>query len=297
MPCTGAGMGTECDTLPAAPPRTQPVRDALVMTPTEKRHRFAELHETGLFLLPNPWDVGSAKLLANAGFEALATTSAGLAWTLGRDDYGITGDELVPHVEALAGAVDVPLNVDAERCFADTPDGVAETVRALHEAGAAGCSIEDFDPATGAIDPVEASVERVVAAAEAAHGDPDDRLVLTARCEHRLHGTAGLDETIERLVRYRAAGADCVYAPGLTSLDEVRAVVDAVDAPVNVLGVMAGASVAELASAGARRVSVGGALASVAYAGAMRAARELLDAGTFAFTADVLRRDDRRALR
>ena len=266
------------------------------MTPTEKRRRFADLHAAGTFLLPNPWDVGSAKLLAHAGFEALATTSAGLAWTLGRDDYGITLDDLLPHVAAVAAAVDVPVNVDSERCFADTPDGVAETVRLLHEVGAAGLSIEDFDPATGAIDPIEVSAERVEAAAEAAHADPDDRLVLTARCEHLLHGTAGLDETIERLVRYRDAGADCVYAPGLRVAD-VAAVVDAVDAPVNVLVTRAGATVDELAAAGARRISVGGFLASVAYGRALAAARELLEQGTATFIAEGMRPEDRAALR
>ena len=266
------------------------------MTPTEKRRRFADLHTSGTFLMPNPWDVGSARLLAHAGFPALATTSAGLAWSLGRDDYGITLDDLLPHVEAVAGAVDAPLNVDSERCFADDPEGVARVVRLLHEAGAAGCSIEDFDPAEGGIDPVEKSVERVAAAAEAAHADPDDRLILTARCEHLLHGTAGLDETIERLVRYRRAGADCVYAPGVQVAD-LPAVVEAVEAPVNVLVTRSSGTVDELATAGARRISVGGFLASVAYGRAMSAARELLDDGTATFITDGMRPEDRRALR
>ena len=265
------------------------------MTPTEKRRRFAELHAAGTFLMPNPWDVGSAKLLAHAGFDALATTSAGLAWSLGRDDYGITLDDLLPHVAAVAAAVDVPLNVDSERCFADTPEGVAETVRLLHDAGAAGFSIEDFDPATGAIDPLEVSVERVRAAVEAAHADPQDRLVVTARCEHLLHGTGGLDETIERLVRYGHAGADCLYAPGL-ALADVATVAEEVDAPLNVLVTRASGTVQELAAAGARRISVGGFLASVAYGRAVAAARELLEEGTATFVADGMRPDDRTAL-
>lgn len=267
------------------------------MTPTEKRRRFAELHAAELFLMPNPWDVGSAKLLAAAGFPALATTSAGLAWTLGRDDYEVTRDVLVDHVRAIAGAVDVPLNVDAERCFADDADGVADTVRVLRDAGASGCSIEDWNPPARAVDPIEISVERVAAAAEAAHADPDDRLVLTARCEHLLHGTGDLDEVIDRLVRYREAGADCVYAPGLRTLDQVRAVVEAVEAPVNVLGVMVEGTMTDLAAVGARRVSIGGALASVAYGRTMRAARELLEHGTTTFVADGMRPEDRAVLR
>lgn len=267
------------------------------MTPTEKRRRFADLHATGTFLLPNPWDVGSAKLLAHAGFEALATTSAGLAWTLGRDDYGITLDDLVAHVEAVAAAVDVPISVDAERGFGDGPDGVAETVRLLHEAGAAGCSIEDWDTATGAADAVEAAAERVAAAAEAAHADPNDALVLTARCEHFVRGIDDLDDAIARLVRYRDAGADCLYAPGLRTVEQVRAVVDAVGAPVNVLATRVDATVAEVSEVGARRISVGGSLASVAYGSMLRAAAELRDEGTTRYTANAMRPEDRAALR
>lgn len=266
------------------------------MTPTEKRRRFADLHQRGgAFLLPNPWDVGSARLLAHTGVEALATTSAGLAWTIGTNDYGVTRDVLLEHVRALTAATDLPLNVDSERCFADDAAGVAETVRLLHEAGASGCSIEDWNEETGAVDPAEVSVERVAAAAEAAHADPEDRLVLTARCEHLLHGTGDVDAAVERLAAYRNAGADCLYAPGLRTLDDVRAVVDAVRAPVNVLGVMVDGTLADLASAGARRVSVGGALASVAYGRAMQAVRELLDEGTTTFLRDGLTATDRQA--
>ncbi len=268
------------------------------MTPADQRRRFAELHaRDGFFVLPNPWDVGSAKLLAHAGFEALATTSAGFAWTLGRDDYGVTRELLVDHVARLASAVDVPLNVDAERCFAEDLPGVAETVRMLHAAGAAGCSIEDWNGGTGAIDPLDVAVSRVAAAAEAAHADPDDRLVLTARCEDLLHGGTDLDAVIARLVAYRDAGADCLYAPGLATLEQVRAVADAVDAPINVLGVLVPATVAEIGAAGATRISTGGALASVAYGAAMRAARELLDEGTTGFLAGLLSPDDKAAFR
>lgn len=268
------------------------------MGPTDLRRRFAELHDGELFLMPNPWDVGSAKLLEAAGFPALATTSAGLAWSLGRDDYGIARHELLDHVAAITAAVGVPLNVDAERCFGDTPEGVAETVRLLHDAGAAGCSIEDWDLATGAPDPIEVAAERVAAAAEAAHADPGDALVLTARCEHFVRDLHDLDHAIDRLVRYREAGADCVYAPGLRTIEQVRAVVDAVEAPVNVLAIRTDPSVAELAAAGVRRVSVGGGFASIAYGAMLRAAEELRDAGTTtSFTTGAMRPEDRAALR
>ena len=154
--------------------------------------------------MPNPWDVGSAKLLASMGFEALATTSAGLAWSLGKLDMQVTRDELVAHVGRIAEATPVPLNVDSERCFPDESGGIAETVRLLADAGAAGCSIEDFDPATGEIEAVDVAAERVAIAAAAAP------LVLTARAENHLHGVDDLDDTIARLVAYRDAGADIV---------------------------------------------------------------------------------------
>lgn len=245
--------------------------------------------------MPNPWDVGSAKLLANAGFEALATTSAGFAWSLGLDDGQVTRAQLVDHVRALSGATELPLNVDSERCFADDLDTVAETVRLLHAAGAAGCSIEDWNGPSGAIDPVGVATERVAAAAAAAHvgGDP---LVLTARCENLLHGVDDLDDTIARLCAYRDAGADCVYAPGLATVAQIRAVVDAVGVPVNVLHWPGGPSVAEIGAAGGRRVSTGGALASTAYGALMVGARELLATGTGDYRATRLLPEDRRAL-
>ena len=185
----------------------------------QRRARFRELHEREqLFLMPNPWDAGSARILAAAGFEALATTSAGFAWTLGKDDQQVTRDELVAHVDALSAATDLPLNVDSERCYPDEPGGVAETVKLLAEAGAAGCSIEDYDPATGAIDDVGLAAERVATAAEAAHG-LDEPMVLTGRAENHIRGVDDLDDTIARLIAYRDAGADCVYAPGLTDIE------------------------------------------------------------------------------
>ena len=239
--------------------------------------RFRELHAgERLFVMPNPWDVGSAKLLAALGFEALATTSAGFALSLGKRDQTVARDELVSHVGELAAATPLPLNVDSERLYPDEPGGVAETVALLADAGAAGCSVEDYDPATGEIEEIEAAVERVGVAAEAARG----RLVLTARCENHLYAAADLADTVARLVAYRDAGADVVYAPGLTDLADIRRVVVEVAVPVNVLALPAGPSVAELASVGVRRVSTGSALARAAYGALVAGAEELRDAGT-----------------
>ena len=251
------------------------------MSVADRRRRFRDLHAHGIFVMPNAWDVGSARLLAAAGFDALATTSGGFAWSIGRADYRVRRDELLAHVAALAAATELPLSVDSERCFAADPDGVAETVRLLGEAGAAGCSIEDFDPASGAIDDAGVAAERVAAAAEAAHaGDP---MVLTARAENHLHGVDDLDDTIARLRAYRAAGADVVYAPALRDPAHIAAVVDAVDAPVNVLLIPGVPAVGQLRSLGVRRVSTGSALASVAYGALVAAARELAAEGTSAY--------------
>jgi 2-methylisocitrate lyase-like PEP mutase family enzyme len=226
------------------------------MSVADRRARFHELHaREGIFVMPNPWDVGSARLLASCGFEALATTSAGYAWLLGKDDHAVTRDELVAHVADLAAAVDVPLSVDSERCFGSDPAGVGETVRLLADAGAAGCSIEDWDQENGRIDDPGHATELVAAAVDAAH-DRDDPLVLTARAENHLHGISDLDDTIARLVAFRAVGADCVYAPGLTDPAQIAAVVEAVDAPVNVLALPGAPSVGELQELGVRRVYV-----------------------------------------
>lgn len=245
-----------------------------------RRQRFRTMHEAGLFVMPNAWDVGSARLLVSVGFEAIATTSSGHAASLGRADQQVTRDELLVHVEALASAVDVPVSVDAERCFADDAAGVAETVALIAEAGAAGCSIEDYDPATDSIEPIDVAVKRVAAASEVArkHG-----LVLTARAENHLYGLGDLDDTIERLIAYRLAGAECVYAPGLVDPGEIERLVRAVDAPVNVLAMRAGPSIPELTTLGVRRVSTGGHLARVAYGALLAAARELRTAGTYTY--------------
>jgi len=227
--------------------------------------------------MPNPWDIGSARLLASFGFEALATTSSGHAAALGRTDQSVTREELLAHVEALVLAVDIPLNVDAERCFADDPAGVAETVELIADAGASGCSIEDYDPQQEAIDPLDVAVERVAAAAEVArkHG-----VVLTARAENHLYGFDDLEDTVTRLCAYRDAGAEVVYAPGLVDRAAIASIVERVGLPVNVLALRHGPTVAELAAIGVRRVSTGGALARAAYGSLVTAARELQTAGT-----------------
>ncbi len=255
----------------------------------DRRQRFRELHADGLFVMPNPWDAGSARILASLGFPALATTSSGHAATLGRLDQQVTRDELLEHAAALAAAVDVPLSVDAERCFAPDPAGVAETVELIAATGAAGCSIEDYDPAAGAIDPVGVAAERVAAAAAAAGRLG---LVLTARAEQHLYAAADLDDTIARLRTYRDAGADVVYAPGLRDLADIARLVREAGAPVNVLAWPGGPSIPELAAAGVRRVSTGGALARAAYGALVAGARELLDAGTSTYLRGAIAGDD-----
>jgi 2-methylisocitrate lyase-like PEP mutase family enzyme len=246
------------------------------MDASERRDRFRALHSTGTFVIPNPFDLGSARLLEAMGVPAVATTSAGLAFSRGRPDMGIDRATLLAHVADLAAGIDLPVHVDAERGFGDDPGAVAETVHALAEAGAAGCSIEDWDPARGRIDPIDDAVQRVAAAAAAAR---DHGLVLTARCENHLHGIDDLDDTVERLRAYRQVGAEVLYAPALADLDRIRRVVDEAGAPVNVLLLRGGPTVGELAEAGVRRISLGGALAHAAYAAAVDVARTVLDEG------------------
>jgi 2-methylisocitrate lyase-like PEP mutase family enzyme len=238
--------------------------------------RFRSLHAAGTFVMPNPYDLGSARLLAALGFSALASTSSGFAATLGRLDMTVDRDELLAHVGPLAAATDLPLNVDSERCFADDLDGVHETVELLADAGAAGCSIEDWNPLTAAIDPVDVAVQRVGAAVA---GAAATGLVVTARCENLLHGINDLDDTIARLRAYVAAGADVVYAPGLADPDQIATVVRAVSVPVNVLILPGGPSVADLAAAGVRRISTGGLLSRIAHGAMVAAAERLRDTG------------------
>lgn len=243
------------------------------MSPAE---RFRALHRDGIFVMPNAWDAGSARLLEHLGFPALATTSSGHAGSLGRLDQQVRRDELLAHVEALASVTSVPLSVDAEACFPDEPGGVARTVDLIAAAGAAGCSIEDYDPQTGVL-PFDLAVERVHEVAEAA---APHRLVVTARAENHLYGSGDLGNTVARLAAYRDAGADVLYAPGLVSSAEIRRLVDEIGAPLNVLALPGVPPVPDLARLGVRRVSTGGSLAWVAYGALATAARELLTAGT-----------------
>jgi 2-methylisocitrate lyase-like PEP mutase family enzyme len=249
-----------------------------------KAARFRSLHDGPTpLLIPNPWDAGSARILASLGFQALATTSSGFAATLGKLDGSITRDQALDHAVAIVEATDLPVSADLENCFADDPAGVADTVALAARTGLAGASIEDFSG--NRADPIyelSLAAERVAAAAEAAHGGPT-RLVLTARSENYLHDRADLADTIARLQAFQAAGADVLYAPGITTTDDIRAVVSSVDLPVNVLALPGGPDVAGLAALGVRRISVGGAFAYAAIAGLVDAGRELLDAGTLGF--------------
>jgi 2-methylisocitrate lyase-like PEP mutase family enzyme len=250
----------------------------------EKASRFLALHHSEHpLLLPNPWDRGSARLLAWLGFQALATTSSGHAATLGRLDGSVTREEALAHAASIVAATDLPVSADLEKAFADKPSGVADTVRLALETGLAGCSVEDssgredapiYDPALAA--------ERMAAAAEAAHGGPV-HLVLTARAENWLYGRPDLADTIARLQAYQEAGADVLYAPGLERLEDIRQLVASVDRPVNVLALPGAPTVPELAAAGVSRVSVGGAFAFAALGAVVEAARELREQGTYRF--------------
>jgi 2-methylisocitrate lyase-like PEP mutase family enzyme len=242
---------------------------------------FLDLHTPGTpLLMPNPWDAGSAKLLASLGFQALATTSSGFAATLGRLDGSVTRDEAIEHSRAIVAATEVPVSADLENGFADDPDGVAQTVRDAIGAGLAGCSIEDWSG--DAIYERGHAAERVAAAAQAAHGG-DVHLVLTARAENHIHGRDDLADTIARLQSFQEAGADVLYAPGLSGIEQIRDVVASVDRPVNVLALPGAPSVAELAEAGVGRVSIGGGFAFVAMGAVVEAARELREDGTYGF--------------
>ena len=244
---------------------------------------FRALHQRpGAFVIPNPWDVGSARFLASLGFEALATTSAGYAFSRGLPDGGVGFDEMIAHCRELAAATPLPVSADLEKGKGDSADSAAETVFAADAAGLAGCSLEDFSgDETAPIYDFSLAVERVAAAVEAARAIKPD-FVFTARAENFLHGRPDLDDTIRRLQAFEKAGADVLYAPGLTTLDQVRAVCSAVSKPVNVLAVP-GFTVAALAEAGVKRVSLGSKLATAAFSGLEGAAREILDQGTFGF--------------
>lgn len=262
-----------------------------ITTQAEKGRRFHELHRgPGAFVIPNPWDVGSARLLALLGFEALASTSAGYAFTLGRCDNEVGRDAMLAHLAELVAATDLPVSADLENGFGDAPEAVAQTIRLAASVGLVGGSIED---STGRpADPIysrEFAVERVRAAAEVAKGLPFP-FTLTARAENFLVGRKDLDDTIGRLQAFQDAGADVLYAPGLTSPEDIRRVVESLDRPVNVLMGLSGLrlSVADLSALGVRRISVGGSFARAALGGFLRAAREVKDHGTFTYGDDAV---------
>jgi 2-methylisocitrate lyase-like PEP mutase family enzyme len=247
------------------------------MTQHEKAEAFRALHEGEPFIIPNPWDAGSAKVLAGLGFRALAGTSAGFAFTLGRPDGGVTLDKVVEHIRLLDDATSLPLSMDLENGYGPAPEDAAAAIVAAASAGAVGGSIEDWDPSEG-LYPLSFAAERVAAAVEAARG-LDFPFTLTARAENHIRGNPDLSDTVARLRAYEEAGADVLYAPGLRDAAEVRAVCEAAGRPVNVLA-HRGLSMSEIVDAGAQRVSVGGALTWVA-ARAMAEAAEKLRGGDF----------------
>jgi 2-methylisocitrate lyase-like PEP mutase family enzyme len=249
----------------------------------DKAARFLELHrQERSLLLANAWDVGSARLLASLGFQALASTSSGYAASLGRLDYAVNREEALAHAAALVEATELPVSADFEDGFAKDASGVAETVRLGGEVGLAGCSIEDWNSAEERLYDLEEAAERVAAAAEAAHTGAT-RVVLTARAENHIRGNPDLEDTIARLHVFQEAGADVLYAPGIVGVEDIAKIVAAVDLPVNVLARPGLPAVDELSSLGVKRVSVGGAFAFVALAAAAGAASELCSRGTYGF--------------
>jgi 2-methylisocitrate lyase-like PEP mutase family enzyme len=249
----------------------------------DKRRAFRQLHESGCFVIPNPWDVGSARYLHSLGFKALATTSAGFAWSIGKADNGVTRDMVLQHLREMVEATDLPVNADFESGFANDAAGVAESVRLAVETGVAGLSIED---STGNKDDplfsIDVAVERIRAARKAIDASGGDTL-LVGRAEGLLVGRPDMGEIIARLKAYSNAGADCLYAPRLTTREQILSVVEAVaPKPVNLLmGWPGGMTVEEIAALGVRRISVGGALASVAWTGFMQAAKQIAQEGKF----------------
>jgi len=257
-----------------------------MITQADKARRFLSLHRAGEpLLLPNPWDLGSARLLASLGFEALATTSSGFAASLGRNDGSVSREEALVHSAVIVAATDLPVSADLENAFADEPAAVAETIRLAVEVGLAGGSVED---STGrGDDPIydfRFAAERIAAAAQAAHAGPVP-FVLTARAENYLHGRPDLADTIARLQAYQEAGADVLYAPGLRDISDIRQLIRETDRPVNVLAVGGAPPVPELAEAGVSRISVGGSFAFAALSALVSAATELRDQGTYSYQA------------
>jgi len=245
----------------------------------ERGAAFRALHEGEPFLIPNPWDAGSARVLEALGFRALATTSSGFAFTLGRLDGGATLDDVATHVRSLTRASSLPVSVDLENGYGPAPEDAAKAIVRVAEAGAVGGSIEDYDPG-GGLYPVEQAAERIAAASEEARG-LGFPFTLTGRAENHIRGNPDLDDTIGRLQAYERAGADVLYAPGLRSTDEIRALCEAVGKPVNVLATPR-LTVREIVDAGAQRISVGGRLAWVALSAMAAAAEQMRDEGSFA---------------
>ena len=255
----------------------------MAVSQREKGERFRALHEGDPFVIPNPWDAGSAKVLAGLGFEALATTSGGFAFTLGRQDGHVTLDEVAEHTRALSEAVDLPISVDLEAGHGPRAEDAARAIERVAEAGAVGGSIEDYDPEGERIYDLSEAVERVTAAVEAARR-LDFPFMVTARAENHFRGNPDVDDTIARLQAYEGAGADVLYAPGLRTLDEIRAVCEATTKPVNAHS-RPKLSFAEVAGAGAQRISVGASLAFVAVSAMATAAEAIRDEGDFGATA------------
>lgn len=253
----------------------------MTRTVSEKRVAFRALHAHGCFVLPNPWDVGSARMMQNLGFQALASTSSGYAWTTGRPDNAVSRDDVLEHLATLCASVDLPVNADFESGFADDPEGVAANVALCVETGVAGLSIEDRDGTPTGLYPKDLSVARIRAAHEAIDASGED-VVLVARTEGLLINPQALTPAIDKLVAFAEAGADCLYAPGVRDKADIAAMVRAVaPKPLNVLVMDPDVAVAELADLGVRRISVGGALARVGW-GAVIAAAERMKAGSFA---------------
>jgi 2-methylisocitrate lyase-like PEP mutase family enzyme len=261
-----------------------------MLTQAEKGAVFAELHKRpGTFIIPNPWDVGSARLLEHLGFEALATSSSGHAFSVGKADHAVTRENMMAHAAAVAAATDLPLSIDLGKGFGDAPAVVAETFRLAATTGAAGGSVEDStQQKDNPIYDRVLAVERVRAAAEAVHSLPVP-FILTARAENYLVGKPDLKDTIERLQMYQEAGADVLYAPGLRTIDDIATLVRSVDRPVNVIMGLKGVhiTVAELSEVGVKRISVGSGLARCALGAFLRAANEMKEQGTFTFAEDA----------
>ena len=267
----------------------------MTVTTSDKGRQFRDLHRReGVFIMPNPFDVGTARILASMGFEALATTSAGMAFALGKPEGGASKGDVLAHCRMMVLATDLPVSADLEKGFGDSPDAVADTIRAAAATGLAGCSIEDHTNRPD--DPIfsfDLAVERIHAAVEACQGLDQD-FVLTARAENLLWDRPDIDDTIRRLQAFEKAGADVLYAPGLYDLEIIRTVCAAVDKPINVIMGMPGITfgIDELAEAGVKRISVGSALARAALGTFLRAGREMVKKGTFTFAENAASFDE-----